>query len=117
MAVSKNNRRKKHKRTQNHSAPVNVQRTAEEQMVNEEKKAKDRKQLAVSIFAIVIILVGLFLAWRGNRFIGYPITFAGGLIDVICARRQGKQKRLTVISFSFYCILVAYLWIFEFLVK
>lgn len=116
MAVSKNNRRKKHKRTQNHSAPVTTQREIEEQRANEEKLAQNKKHLKASMCAMLVIVVGLVLAFMGNRFIGYPITFIGGVADLIIAVKQGKGKKLTVTSFAIYCILVAYMWISEFLV-
>lgn len=116
MAVSKNNRRKKRKRTQNHSAPVTSQQIAKEQKIDEEKQIQEKKRLRLSIIAIVIMMAGLLVAWKVSRFFGYPLTFVGGVIGLVTARLQDKGRKVTIVCYTVYCILIAYMWIFEFMV-
>mgnify|MGYP000763850648 CR=1 FL=1 len=113
MAVSKNNRRKKGKRTQNHSAPAAAQKSAKRE-VEVQQKQKEKQALWLNIAGIAVMIVGFILAWRGYRFAGYPITFIGALAGLIATRLQGGKRKGTIIGYTVYCIMVAYLWIFEF---
>lgn len=116
MAVSKNNRRKKRKRTQNHSAPVSAVSQNMEREVEVEQEAKEKRAMRLNIIGIVIMIAGFVLAWRGYRFAGYPITFSGALVGIISTRMQNNGRKLTIAGYTLYCIMVAYMWIFEFLV-
>ncbi len=113
MAVSKNNRKKGKKRTQSHRAPVTEQQRKQEIQVDQEMLAKEKLRFRLSLAAIIVMAIGLFVAWKWSRLIGYPITFVGGLAGLYAARQQGKGRKVTIVSYSIYCLLVAYMWISE----
>lgn len=115
MAVSKNNRRKKRRRTQNHSAPVDMAKRQEELRASEEQQALEKRHLRLSVIAVVIMVAGLMIAWKAGHVIGYPITFVGSLVGLYAARKQGKKQRVTVICYTIYSALIAYMWIAEFM--
>lgn len=116
MAVSKNNRKKKTKRTQNHSAPKVEKRLTEAQKQELiQKQEQNNKHFKLSIVACVIMVVGFVMAWAGYDLIGYPISFAGGVMGLVLTRKQDKGRKVTIICYTIYCILVAYMWIFKFL--
>lgn len=118
MAVSKNNRKKKTKRTQNHSAPKVEKRLTEAQKQEIiEKQEQDKKHLKLSIIACIIMVVGFAMGWAGYELVGYPISFAGGVMGLVVTHKQGKSKRgrVTIICYTIYCVLIAYMWIFKFL--
>lgn len=117
MAVSKNNRRKKRKRTQNHSAPVIEKHLTEAEVQElEHKQQQENKRLKWSIIFIVIMIGGFVIARAAAApLIGYPISFIGGIGGLATTRTQEKGKTVTVICYTIYCILVAYMWIYQFL--
>ena len=117
MAVSKNNRRKKTKRTQNHCAPAGFgQKQQAKVAAQQEQEAIEKKRWRISMLALVFMVVGFLIAAQGNRFIGYPITFVGGVLGLYSARTLSKGRKITIVCYTIYCVLVAYMWIFEFLV-
>ncbi len=116
MAVSKGNRKKNTKRKQNHSAPKVEKRLTEAEKQELLKKEKqNNKNLKRSIIACVIMVAGFVIAWLGYRLIGYPISFAGAVMGIVVARNQDKGRKVTIACYTIYCVLVAYMWIFEFL--
>lgn len=115
MAVSRNNRKKKRKRTQNHSAPVPTEGRLTERDVDVKQKEKEKRAMRLNITGIVLMVLGFIIAWRVSRFVGYPITFCGGLMGLISTRMQNNGRKVTLIGYTLYCIMVAYMWIFEFL--
>lgn len=116
MAVSKNNRKKKHKRTQNHSAPEGFSKKQIEREEQQQDQAQlEKKRWRISMLALVLMVIGFLIANAGNHLIGYPITFVGGLLGLHSARTLAKGRKITVFCYTVYCILIAYLWIFEFL--
>lgn len=115
MAVSKNNRKKGKKRAQSHRAPVTQQQRKQELQVDEAMQQKEKKRFRMSLVAIAVMAIGLFVAWKWSRLIGYPITFVGGLVGLYAARQQDKGRKVTIVCYSIYCVLVAYMWIVEFI--
>lgn len=115
MAVSKNNRKKGKKRTPSHRAPVTAQQREQKTRIEEKQRVQEKQNLRLSLIAVAIMGVGLFVAWRWSRLIGYPITFVGGLAGIYAERKSGKQRKLTLICYTIYCILVAYMWIAAFM--
>ena len=114
MAVSKNNRRKGKKRKQNHAAPKVEQRLTEAQKQElEEKKKENNKFLKLSIVACVIMVIGFVIGWAGYGVIGYPISFVGAVMGLVMTRKQDRGRKVTIVCYSIYCVLVAYMWIFE----
>ena len=115
MAVSKNNRKKGKKRAQSHRAPVTEQQRKQELQVDEAMQQKEKKRFRMSLVAIAVMAIGLFVAWKWSRLIGYPITFVGRLVGLYAARQQDKGRKVTIVCYSIYCVLVAYMWIVEFI--
>ena len=115
MAVSKNNRKKGKKRAQSHRAPFTEQQRKQELQVDEAMQQKEKKRFRMSLVEIAVMAIGLFVAWKWSRLIGYPITFVGGLVGLYAARQQDKGRKVTIVCYSIYCVLVAYMWIVEFI--
>ena len=115
MAVSKGNR-KKHKRNKNHSAPEGFgkKKTAQEQA--EQAAAMEKKRWRTSMVALILMVVGFLIAAAGYHFVGYPITFAGGVLGLHSARTLTKGRKVTIVCYTIYCVLTAYMWIWEFFV-
>lgn len=110
MAVSKNTRKKSKKRTQNHSAPVNTAEKLKREQEAEAQRRETKKHLWQSIAAPILMLVGVLIAYIFGIRIGYPISFAGGLWGMYAAHFQEKGKRMTMVCYGAYCVLVAYQW-------
>ncbi|HIV67592.1 MAG TPA: hypothetical protein IAA32_01845 [Candidatus Butyricicoccus stercorigallinarum] len=113
MAVSKNNRKNGKKRTKGHRAPVTDEQRKRAVQVNTEAQEREKKRFRLSLIAIAVMAVGLFIAWQGYRIFGYPITFVGGLAGLYAARHQDKGRKVTIVCYTIYCLLVAYMWIVE----
>ncbi len=112
MAVSKGNQKKK-KRTQNHRAPEGMKKPEQREVeVRQEEKYKQARGLTIA--GIVVMIIGFALVMMDFRFVGYPITFIGGLTGLLAARMQGSKRKGTIIGYTAYCVLIAYLWIIEF---
>ncbi len=110
MAVSKNTRKKSKKRTQNHSAPVNMaeKRKREEAEAVQRKEAK--KHLWQSTAALALMLIGIIVAYKLSGLIGYPISLAGGVLGLYASQFQEKGRRITMACYGIYCVLVVYQW-------
>lgn len=114
MAESKNHRKKKKKRTQNHRAP-DLPPTREEIAQEEAAVQEQKKQLKLSIVAFVLMAAGFILAQFWSRFVGYPISFAGSILGIATARSQTRGRAVTIICYTIFAVLVAYMWCYEFL--
>lgn len=116
MAESKNNRKKKKKRTQNHRAP-DLPPTKEEIAKAEEVQKKQSKMFKLSIVSFALMLVGFVIAQMWSRLIGFPIAFAGGILGIYSAREQERGRKVTIICYTIFAVLVAYMWFAEVLAR
>lgn len=112
MAESKNNRKKKKKRTQNHRAP-DLPPTKEEIAKEEAAVQEQKKQMKLSIVAFVLMVAGFILAQFWSTLIGYPISFVGSILGIMTARSQARGRTVTVICYTIFAVLVAYMWFYQ----
>lgn len=112
MAESKNNRKKKKKRTQNHRAP-DLPPTKEEIAQEEAAVQEQKKQLKLSIVAFALMAVGFLLAQFWSSFVGYPISFVGSILGIATARSQEKGRTVTIVCYTIFSVLVAYMWCYQ----
>lgn len=119
MAVSKGNRGKKKKRTQNHRAPVRPEVQKQEAEKAQQQRESAKKYLIMSMVSFAVMVIGFVMAnYVGWYLIGYPISLIGALCGIYSAGKQSRGARVTQVCYGIYSALVIYMWVYRvFLLK
>ena len=113
MAVSKNNRRKKTKRTQNHSAPAGFGKKHEAKIAAQQEEIAKKNNLSIiCFFGMLLSLAGALFTNYGM--ILYPISFACAVENLMSIKkrrpRRSKGDMLIGMCYIIYIAVVAGTW-------